>query len=956
MSFGLRSSGSSEANGIGSSSLQRGPVLKVGKRKKSLHGNARLQAKKLKNQTTASECIKIIVRVRPITERELSAHDGNALDVSEGKSRVSVLDKQYTFDQVFDQRSSQEDIFEAVGKPIVDGCLNGAHGSIFAYGQTGSGKTYTMLGDESFESRGVIPRVLEYLFTQIASKQENNEVVSCSVACSFLEIYKENVSDLLLDLPTILPVETASSKRSLQIRQDNAKRVYVENLTETNVSSVSQAQQLLYEGGKRKKVSKTNMNDSSSRSHTVFTLVLTCALLVEGTLQKQTSRLNLVDLAGSESQRSAGTAGERLKEGSKINQSLSALGNVIMALTKVPSKSDAKRKAEGTPKKGTQGGHIPYRDSKLTWLLKDSLGGSARTCLIANVSPALSCVNETVSTLNFALRAKEVENKVVLNKGINEADLSAEVRNHIAEIHMKYQQEIAHLREQLAESQQRAEKQTVQCQCAFGADAFELVNSVHQMQMRVLESRKQCYLQKQSANQTVPLPSLSSAFSFTNVLPDFSHHPDTPASSASFTFPQTHSTATSPSSLIAAASVTTDSSCSSSFVASSPSIFIESQSQQSAKMSNESSQSSMGHDRVSTPLRLGSKQGEAPRSVFSSVHLSRFTESEEDDHKLNHTGENDDQKEHSETTVIHFSPSRKPESRLTERLTVGASPMLMHASYQFASGGTHAPVTQVSPQLFTSRTSLSPPTHFKFEPVSPSPTKYIHNNSSVSKAAALNDNINNNDGKDNHDHLFTVHSPVELAHVSPHRLRSADKLNDRCGSTSASSPPPHFKFHSTPSPNKYKTIVPTPPSTKSSPTSSGVFCASSTTTSSASSSSCNFVQEISIEAIIAPKATANVSPLRLPFSPLRSSEVRAMPQRRAEEIIHLHPVNHLVDYFEEENSKPQKPIVKELPPNVKQGQQIKTELQHRGKEKPYQALKTGKQYLRQAKLNISSLR
>lgn len=928
MSFGTRSSASSEGR-------EAAPVAKpAGKRKKSLHAHARLQSKKSRSQNTSAESIKIIVRVRPITEKEISAHDGSALVVSERKACVAVQERQYTFDQVFDQHSSQEHLFEAVGKPIVDGCLNGANGSIFAYGQTGSGKTYTMVGSDSFASRGVIPRVLEYLFSQITAKQQNGDIINCSVACSFLEIYKENISDLLVEVPDVLPVEMLSGKKSLQIRQDNAKRVYVENLTETNVSSVAQAQQLLAAGGKRKKVSKTNMNDTSSRSHTVFTLVVTCSLLAEGTLQKQTSRLNLVDLAGSESQRAAGTAGERLKEGSKINQSLSALGNVIMALART-AKGGNKRKVIEGASKASKPFHIPYRDSKLTWLLKDSLGGSAKTFVIANVSPAISCVQETVSTLNFALRAKEVENKVILNKGIIEAELAPEVQSYIAEIRSGYQGEISSLQEELEELRASVGKAAgtgsfesisselpVSCQCHYGADVLELANFAHQMQLHLYEARQEISIlrkQLQSSNAVSVLPFAS---------PSKFHKIATPASIAirpfvSCTSPlaATSSSSSSLASVFSEAltsstlsSVSTSSSTSSahSHSPSTPFANIVPKLRPSARGAKSEPTAFVSHNRVPTPMILRNRR-EVPRSA-SSLPLDRLRENEEGEKKQSQEDEeaciqqrlvyHSTPQQHLPPVVYHITPQQQQEQQqqlekilqfhstptqsrrsslashtLLEQLS--STPPLMHTSYQVSSGGTQSVVTHVSP-LFT-RTSVSPPSHFKFDSLSPSPSK-SHNVSLTSS----NDNGNNNNDN-NGNHVFTFHSPVEST-ISPHpyRLRSADKLQEKKDS-------PHLIFHPTPSPNKYKTL----------PSSSLSF---SQETRSATNP--HLVKHITPATTTTTTTHATSgTPSRMPFSPLKPCELRAPSQRQ--EVIQLNPVNRLEDYFQEENAEPQKISSKE---------------------------------------------
>ncbi|EIE26130.1 kinesin-domain-containing protein, partial [Coccomyxa subellipsoidea C-169] len=288
-------------------------------------------------------------------------------------------------------------VLAVAGRPIVENCLAGYNSCIFAYGQTGSGKTYTMSGPSGSvghlnnEEQGLIPRVFDHLFTRIARMQSRQ--VSCK--CSFLEIYNENITDLL-----------SPSEAHLQIREDAARGPYVENLCEEEVSSVDDVARLLARGQAARRVGETNMNRESSRSHSVFTCTLESRTTDEsGITNILRSRLNLVDLAGSERQKSSGAAGERLREASSINKSLSSLGLVIMSLV------DVQRGAQR---------HVPYRDSRLTYLLQDSLGGNSKTIMVANISPASANLAETISTLRFAQRAKSIKNKVrFLAEGVN---------------------------------------------------------------------------------------------------------------------------------------------------------------------------------------------------------------------------------------------------------------------------------------------------------------------------------------------------------------------------------------------------------------------------------------------------------------------------------------------------------------------------------------------------------
>ncbi|KAK9915787.1 hypothetical protein WJX75_004111 [Coccomyxa subellipsoidea] len=356
---------------------------------------------------TSSDNLKVIVRVRPINDRERGLGGHKCIQQSSSQSlKVLTSDAQYfTFDAIAGEATDQEGVFEVAGRPIVENCLAGYNSCIFAYGQTGSGKTYTMSGPSGAEGlherQGLIPRVFDHLFSRIAKMQTRQ--VSCK--CSFLEIYNENITDLL-----------SPSEAHLQIREDAARGTYVENLCEEEVSSVDDVARLLARGQAARRVGETNMNRESSRSHSVFTCTLQSSTTDEsGITNILRSRLNLVDLAGSERQKSSGAAGERLREASSINKSLSSLGLVIMSLV------DVQRGAQR---------HVPYRDSRLTYLLQDSLGGNSKTIMVANISPASANLAETISTLRFAQRAKSIKNKAVVNEDTrgDEGSLRAEIQ------------------------------------------------------------------------------------------------------------------------------------------------------------------------------------------------------------------------------------------------------------------------------------------------------------------------------------------------------------------------------------------------------------------------------------------------------------------------------------------------------------------------------------------------
>lgn len=347
--------------------------------------------------------IKVSIRIRPLNDRERL--EGSKLSVTiTDPGRTLSLDiksdqKTFTFDYIASEEIDQKCIFEKVARPIADSCLTGYNGTIFAYGQTGAGKTFTILGpnidssDYKFSSenpnRGLLPRCFEYIFTKIFENISNCEA-EFLVKCSYLEIYQEQINDLLDPNP-----------QNLQIREDMKRGVYVEGLIEEIVSNAEETYNLLKIGTLNRHVGSTSMNKESSRSHSVFTLVIESKICQDGVSKYVTSQFHLIDLAGSERQKATDCAGERLKEAGMINKSLSALGNVINSLVDI---------SEGKSR------HIHYRDSKLTFLLKDSLGGNSKTSLVANISPAASATFETLSTLKFAQRAKQIKNSAVINE------------------------------------------------------------------------------------------------------------------------------------------------------------------------------------------------------------------------------------------------------------------------------------------------------------------------------------------------------------------------------------------------------------------------------------------------------------------------------------------------------------------------------------------------------------
>ena len=294
---------------------------------------------------------------------------------------------------MFDTQSRQTDVFDFSIQHTVDDILNGYNGTVFAYGQTGAGKSYTMMGADIDDdtSKGIIPRIVEQIFSSIISSPSNIEY---TVKVSYMEIYMEKIRDLLVPQNDNLPVH-----------EEKSRGVYVKGLLEIYVSSVREVYEVMRRGGLARMTAATNMNQESSRSHSIFCITVAQKNMETGSAKS--GQLFLVDLAGSEKVGKTGASGQTLEEAKKINKSLSALGMVINSLT--DSKSS----------------HIPYRDSKLTRILQESLGGNSRTTLIINCSPSSFNVEETVSTLRFGVRAKKIENKAKVNAELSPAELKA---------------------------------------------------------------------------------------------------------------------------------------------------------------------------------------------------------------------------------------------------------------------------------------------------------------------------------------------------------------------------------------------------------------------------------------------------------------------------------------------------------------------------------------------------
>ena len=324
------------------------------------------------------------------------------------------FDKSYwSFNKSDSHFAGQDNLFQDLGAPLLDNAFQGYNNCIFAYGQTGSGKSYSMMGYG--EEAGVIPRICRDMFARITDAQSDPNL-SCRVEVSYLEIYNERVRDLL----------NPSTKGNLRVREHPSTGPYVEDLAKLVVGSFKEIENLMDEGNKARTVAATNMNETSSRSHAVFTLTLTQKRHdVETSMDtEKVAKISLVDLAGSERASSTGATGSRLKEGAEINRSLSTLGRVIAALADL---SSAKKKTTSM---------VPYRDSVLTWLLKDSLGGNSMTAMIAAISPADINFEETLSTLRYADSAKRIKNHAVVNEDPN-ARMIRELKEELAQLRSK---------------------------------------------------------------------------------------------------------------------------------------------------------------------------------------------------------------------------------------------------------------------------------------------------------------------------------------------------------------------------------------------------------------------------------------------------------------------------------------------------------------------------------------
>lgn len=403
------------------------------------------------SRSEANDSVKVVVRVRPLNGKErheqtkscvriTSSPDGlSSNNIPEGHAPQQLIvgkDRAFTFDEVFGIDSTQKDVYRNTVEPLVDGFLEGYNATVLAYGQTGTGKTHTMSGTsvdpkggKSDDLPGIIPRVIRATFEKMQNNQQRKEY---SLRVEYIEIYNEELRDLLHP-------ETPS--KQLSIREDGEGNIVMAGVKSEVAQTKEAVLRLLTLGGASRVTGSTLMNEQSSRSHAIFSLIVHQRDLATGECRK--AKFHLVDLAGSERAKRTGAVAGRFKESVSINQGLLALGNVISAL------SDEKRKLGATSDRTASGTssstavHVPYRDSKLTRLLQDSLGGNAKTLMVACVSPAALNFEETLNTLKYANRAKNIKNRPIVNQQTQEEKQKAD--DEIA----RMKEEIALLQSQL---------------------------------------------------------------------------------------------------------------------------------------------------------------------------------------------------------------------------------------------------------------------------------------------------------------------------------------------------------------------------------------------------------------------------------------------------------------------------------------------------------------------------
>ncbi|RZC76117.1 hypothetical protein C5167_000248 [Papaver somniferum] len=369
--------------------------------------------------------VQVLVRCRPLSDEEQRLNIPKVISCNEQKREVNILqsiankqvDRSFAFDKVFGPKAQQRSIYDHAISPIVNEVLEGFNCTVFAYGQTGTGKTYTMVGGiktkggELSAEAGVIPRAVKQIFDTLEAQKADY-----SMKVTFLELYNEEITDLLAPEDTSPRSSDDRQKKPISLMEDGKGGVIVRGLEEEVVYSANEIYSLLERGSAKRRTVDTLLNKHSSRSHSIFSITIH---VKESTMEEEElikcGKLNLVDLAGSENISRSGAREARAREAGEINKSLLTLGRCINALVE-------------------HSGHIPYRDSKLTRLLRDSLGGKTKTCIIATISPTVQCLDETLSTLDYAYRAKNIKNKPEVNQKVSKAVLLKDLYLEIEKI------------------------------------------------------------------------------------------------------------------------------------------------------------------------------------------------------------------------------------------------------------------------------------------------------------------------------------------------------------------------------------------------------------------------------------------------------------------------------------------------------------------------------------------
>ncbi|KAE9457317.1 hypothetical protein C3L33_10753, partial [Rhododendron williamsianum] len=430
----------------------------------------------------SSQCVRVAVNIRPLVTPELLIGCTDCITVVPGEPQVQIGSHAFTFDYVFGSTGhSSSRIYDDCVAPIVDALFNGYNGTVLAYGQTGSGKTYTMGTNYNGQEHngGIIPKVVETIFSRVHATRDSTEFL---IRISFIEIFKEEVFDLLDQSPPVvsrgdgvsLAKPAGPARVPIQIRETVNGGITLAGVTEAEVRTKEEMASFLMRGALSRATGSTNMNSQSSRSHAIFTISME-QKKIAGAFHNDSgddilcAKLHLVDLAGSERAKRTGADGMRFREGVHINKGLLALGNVISAL--------------GDEKKRKEGGHVPYRDSKLTRLLqaieKDSLGGNSKTVMIACVSPADTNTEETLNTLKYANRARNIQNKAIVSFPSN-----VELRGELQERRIACE----HLAQRALDAQVEKDKLIMRIESARNGKSWDEIDSTSDQDFDLVKS------------------------------------------------------------------------------------------------------------------------------------------------------------------------------------------------------------------------------------------------------------------------------------------------------------------------------------------------------------------------------------------------------------------------------------------------------------------------------------